>query len=147
MKINTLLLSVAFLWIACNNQPPEVNHLSQLPENPLLLHPITTSTDAKRGTMSTLYGNDLALMRFSMNTLHSYTPGSVLFQVTWKQQEDPVWFGAYIPGKVLLVERIAFDEKNRIQFTRYSWGSHPDTIGTIRERIELITAQNRAVSP
>jgi hypothetical protein len=55
-------------------------------------------------TMSTLYGNDLAVEYIRTRAEHDYPPGSVLSLVTWTEQEDPRWFGAMIPESVKSVE-------------------------------------------
>ena len=54
--------------------------------------------------MSTLYGNDLAVQYARTHSQHSYPTGSVLSLVTWRQQEDPRWFGGKIAAQPQLVE-------------------------------------------
>src|ERR1700761_774768 len=48
------------------------------------------------GTTSTLFGNDAAVSAARAGT--AYPAGAVLGLVTWRQREDPHWFGARIPG-------------------------------------------------
>ena len=60
--------------------------------------------DKTSSTMSTLYGNDLAVDHARAHSDHDYPDGSVLALVTWTQQNDPRWFGARIPDRVSSVE-------------------------------------------
>jgi hypothetical protein len=79
----------------------------QLPRNPLGWNVITTSIDRSSSTISTLYGNNIAVQYARSNSQHDYPVGSVLSLVTWKEQEDPRWFGARIPGPVKSVEFVS----------------------------------------
>ncbi len=67
---------------------------------------ITTVVDrgneAGAGTTSTLFGNDAAVVAARAGT--AYPAGAVLGLVTWRQRDDPHWFGARIPGAVVSVE-------------------------------------------
>jgi hypothetical protein len=65
---------------------------------------MTMTVDAARGTMSTVYGNDLAMKRVRGGPIDSYSPGSVIARVTWAQREHPHWYGARIPGPVKSAE-------------------------------------------
>jgi hypothetical protein len=75
-----------------------------LPANPLEWRVITSSASRNDSTMSTLYGNDVAIQYARTNADHKYPDGSVLSLVTWSQQEDSRWFGAKIPATVKSVE-------------------------------------------
>jgi hypothetical protein len=80
--------------------------VKQLPPNSLQWNAITSLIDKRASTMSTLYGNDVAV-RYARNTAqHDYLPGSELLLVTWEQREDMHWFGGNIPGRVNAVERV-----------------------------------------
>jgi hypothetical protein len=65
---------------------------------------ITSSIDAPHETMSTLFGNDMAVASARMGTRSGYPAGSVLSFVTWSQQEDRHWFGGKIPKQVMSME-------------------------------------------
>ncbi|WP_158749564.1 cytochrome P460 family protein [Acidobacterium sp. S8] len=105
-------LSLLALFSGCSHRTPAESDLfntsaeieaSKLPFNPLHWKVIISGIDPQRQTMSTLYGNDLAVQ--SARAGHDvYPDGSVLSLVTWTQREDPHWFGARIPGKVKSVE-------------------------------------------
>lgn len=60
--------------------------------------------DNTSSTMSTLYGNDLAVDYARAHSDRAYPDGSVLALVTWTQHEDPRWYGAKIPDRVRSVE-------------------------------------------
>jgi len=78
-----------------------------LPANPLQWKVITSTIDKKNSTMSTLYGNDLAVSYARTHARHEYPAGTRLSLVTWTQQEDPRWFGAKIPNQVQSVEFVS----------------------------------------
>ena len=78
--------------------------VGDLPSNPLKEKVITSWFDRKIGTMSTLYGNDAAIQHARNAATADYPDGSVLSLVTWKEQEDPRWFGGKIPQKPTSVE-------------------------------------------
>ena len=78
--------------------------VGELPMNPLAWRVISSAVDAGSGTMSTLFGNDVAVAYARTHTQHDYPSGSVLSFVTWTQAEDPRWFGAKIPSQVKSVE-------------------------------------------
>jgi len=78
--------------------------VGDLPSNPLQEKVITSWLDRKNGTMSTLYGNELAIQHARTSAAADYPNGSVLSLVTWKEQEDPRWFGGRIPQRPTSVE-------------------------------------------
>ena len=55
-------------------------------------------------SMSTLYGNDLAVRYARTNSQHAYPNGATLALVTWSQREDSRWYGGRIPDRVKSVE-------------------------------------------
>jgi hypothetical protein len=69
---------------------------------------ITSFVDTRAGTMSTLYGNDLAVQRARSG--QAYPAGAVVSLVTWSQREDPHWFGGRIPRGLESVEVVRFGE-------------------------------------
>jgi hypothetical protein len=81
----------------------------QLPANPLQWKVITSSIDRAGSTMSTLYGNDLAVGYARTSSQHDYPVGAELSMVTWTQTEDARWFGAMIPAEVKSVEFVAVE--------------------------------------
>lgn len=86
---------------------------SSLPWQPLNWKPITMYVNRNDHTMTLLFGNELAMKAVEAQrgsgsfTQPSYSSGSVLALVTWKQREDPHWFGARIPDRPLSVEFVS----------------------------------------
>jgi cytochrome P460 len=81
-----------------------------LPLNPLQGKVITSwidKSDTQHPTMSTLYGNDVAIQFARANASQNYPAGSVLSLVTWNQQEDERWFGGNIPASAKSVEIVS----------------------------------------
>jgi hypothetical protein len=62
---------------------------------------ITLFVDKRGATLSTVYGNTLAVEHAREGSPGPYPPGAALARVTWSEREDPYWFGARIPGRVL----------------------------------------------
>src|SRR5580704_16969594 len=116
MKSFLFLPIVISLWILgfSHADPKTIAMLNQgaslggqLPANPLQWKVITSMIDRAGATMSTLYGNDLAVGYARTHSQTDYPAGSVLSLVTWTQQEDPRWFGGKIPATVKSVEFVS----------------------------------------
>jgi hypothetical protein len=75
-----------------------------LPYNPLAWRVITSWIDKNNSTMSTLFGNDLAVQYARTHAGQDFPAGAVVSLVTWKEQEDPRWFGGKIPAAPQSVE-------------------------------------------
>lgn len=157
-SVFVLLLLVA---IGCkqqnNNHAGELNAAANLPEqlqfDKLGLKVITSMINKKEATMSTLYGNDLAL-NYAKSERDSTIAGMEFALVTWKQQEDERWFGAKIPGKFQHVEMVTSKANgNHIQ-TSYKIYTGKEENGkwkndslTGKARIKYILAQTASVMP
>lgn len=106
------VLCAASALAACAQPRPKVSAelnrdafpVGNLPANPLHWKLISSSIDTARSTMSTLYGNDVAVTYVRSHAEHSYPPASILSLVTWSQKEDNRWYGAQIPNRVQSVE-------------------------------------------
>jgi hypothetical protein len=123
----------------------------QLPYNPLAWKAITSSINQRNATMSTLYGNDLAVAYARGNAGHDYPAGSVLALVTWAQRDDPHWFGARIPSAPQSVEFVTIPSTAgaKPNYERYQ-GSPLTRITSSSgdaSRIEYLTTQRAAVMP
>ena len=77
---------------------------SILPANPLKWRIITSAIDPQNSTMSTLYGNDIAIPYARANSKHDYPVGSQIALVTWVRRDDPRYFGAKIPDNIKSIE-------------------------------------------
>ncbi|MET4014586.1 hypothetical protein ABIB62_004448 [Mucilaginibacter sp. UYP25] len=67
--------------------------------------------DTQKHTMSTLYGNDSAII-LAKTGKQSMPSDQILALVTWKQQANPYWFGNNIPGELQMVEMVTGDKKS-----------------------------------
>jgi hypothetical protein len=90
-----------------------------------------------------LYGNKAGEYLLQSND-RSQLPNVALTLVTWRQQDDPHWFGARIPGNLLTVESVTTDKKlndnfHYSKFTGKSLTIMRDTAGQ-SARIEFILA-------
>ncbi|MDW5267630.1 MULTISPECIES: cytochrome P460 family protein [Acidobacteriaceae] len=130
----TLSLSVLSILGCSNPYPPVVATLNKgavlptnLPSNPLQDRVITSWIDRKNSTMSTLFGNDIAVQYARTSQQQDYPSGSTLSLVTWMQQEDPRWFGARIPSKVKSVEYVIVKTSadHRTSYTYESYEGSP----------------------
>jgi len=129
--------------------------VGQLPANPLQWKVITSMADRTGSTMSTLYGNDVAVGYARAHPQHDYPPGSVLSLVTWTEQEDPRWFGARIPGAVNSVEfvTVGAPENGRPSYSYEKYEGTPlkkassEESASSNERAEDLLSQRAAVMP
>ncbi len=91
---------------------------ARLPYPVLKWRALTTAVDRSEGTTSTLFGNDAAVT--ASRAGQPYPVGAVLGLVTWRQKDDPHWFGARIPDAPVSVE---FVEYGQAPVYRYFAGS------------------------
>ncbi|MBB6127740.1 hypothetical protein [Mucilaginibacter lappiensis] len=160
MKITYILFAASvFVLSACNNRKPSEELLNKKAAIPASfnfskagLKVITSSINKKEQTMSTLYGNDLAL-KTAISGTTSYPPGENLTLVTWSQQDDDRWFGAKIPADLLSVEVVKIISSNTgsittiyQRFTGKKLIKDTDTAHQ-QERINYIFSQKPSVMP
>ncbi len=128
---------------------------SDLPYQPFQWRVITSSVDKQNLTMSTLYGNDLAVNHARTSLQGPYPAGAVLSLVTWHQQEDQHWFGGRIPGKVQSIEFVTVDPSSDNK-TAYSYQAYEgDSLkkmsssdaSVTRPRIDFILSRRASVMP
>jgi hypothetical protein len=107
-----IILAALVLLVGCSQENARVKTtlnqgavlVGELPSNPMQGKVITSWVDKKASTMTTVFGNDVAVNYARTNPEKKYPVGSMLSVVTWGQQEDPRWFGGNIPSKVKSVE-------------------------------------------
>ncbi len=129
--------------------------VGSLPANPLPWRIITSAINKADSTMSTLYGNDIAVRYARANSQHKYPTGSVLSLVTWTQREDDRWFGAKIPDRVKSVEFVGIDvdADGRPSYSYREYQGTPLTMVseqkgfTPNDRAVYLLAQRAAVMP
>ena len=150
---NTSYIVVALLLtllVGCAQQNPTthvvlglkesaaIHELADLPENPLLLHGITSRIQPKDGTLSTLYGNTIAYDHAHTKGAGNYPAGAVLYYVTWQSEADKQWFGANVPALIKTVEQVKFTDENKVQYALYRDNKRESEISSSGMRINLI---------
>ena len=157
MKKQLIIIIASLLMVtACKegskkinlNQEASFTAADTLSENPLLEKVLTASINTKDSTMATLYANKIAWEYAVNHNDTNFPPGAVLYQVTWKQKPDSVWFGANIPKEISAVERIFYTSNSPVSYELYE--GHPlrrSTASPDTARITFITRQKMAVSP
>jgi hypothetical protein len=160
MKNSLQIIGVFFFLLACScgsndKLPNNINTKASIPDSfkfsPAGLKVITSFINRKAGTMSTLYGNPLAL-KAATGLNKALEGGEAFTLVTWKQQPDEHWFGASIPGELETVEvlkTISDGSAIAINYERYegrALARNPDTLRN-NERIKFILGQQPSVMP
>jgi len=157
MKKYSLYLIVLILLMACKEKRQELLNIKasvqlndELKENPLLMHPLTSSVNPKESIMSTLYANDIAFDYAKKNLGSNYPNGAILYEVNWKEKPDELWFGANIPNEIISVEKITFKDANSSEYEVVE-GTPLKKIkqdsALQNSRIDFITSQRIAFSP
>jgi Cytochrome P460 len=157
IKALVLIAALALLPLAgCNEQRPstintEATLTGKLPYNPLAWKVVTSWVNDRNGTMSTLYGNDIAVQYARSNAAHAYPAGSVLALVTWAQRDDTHWFGAKIPSGPQSVEFVVVPSTPASGPTYQRYQGSPLALAAATSddaaRIDYLTAQRAAVMP
>ena len=119
MSLQTKLLAgvmcaVVLGSVGCKKKQPDAADLyndaakvdAVLPYPVLEWRALTTAVDRSAGTTSTLFGNDAAVT--AARTGQAYPAGAVLGLVTWRQKDDPHWFGGRMPDAPVGVEFVAY---------------------------------------
>jgi ribosomal protein L31 len=110
---------------------------------------ITSSFNTRQQTMSTLYGNAMALKAAAGNI---HQPGEEYRLVTWKQRSHPFWFGSNKNGRLMTVERVSIktsaDGEPEIGYELVQ-GTPEDVPGGADQegRMKFIFRQNLSVLP
>ncbi|WP_433811865.1 hypothetical protein [Flavobacterium johnsoniae] len=152
--LHYIITALIITLYGCNTNKDNVNEkasvsiLDELPENPLLLSPITFSINPNKASMSTLYGNKTAFEHAKTKADNAYPKGSVLYEVTWRQKADSLWYGANIPDKIISVEKVQFIENTDPKYELYA--GHPLKkvySNDKNKRLLLILSQRMAETP
>lgn len=118
-----LLVTATMILFGCSRQGTEsvklINHKASLPEtlphDPFKWRVISASVKTDESTMSTLFGNEMAVMHARTNPNQPYPAGSVLSLITWSQQEDARWFGAKVPEDLKSVEFVTVVQSSELK--------------------------------
>lgn len=107
-----------------------------LPYQPLGWNAITMYVDPATRTMSTLFGNALAMQAVRQRVdSPAYSAGAVLALVTWAQRDDPHWFGARIPDKPESVEFVEVTAPgSKISYRRFAGEALAEEHSTVGDR-------------
>ncbi|MDR3007133.1 MAG: cytochrome P460 family protein [Sphingobacterium sp.] len=150
---NTSYIGVALLLTViagCTNQNPAthaalglnedaaIHELADLPENPLLLHSLTSRIQPQDGTLSTLYGNAIAYNHARTKGAGNYPAGAILYYVTWQAAADREWFGANVPERIKTVEQVRFTDEHNALYTQFTGNKRESEKSTSQSRIDLI---------
>jgi hypothetical protein len=128
--------------------------VGDIASNPLRLKVITLEADWRASTMSTLFGNDIAMQYSRAHTGSDYPIGSTLSFVTWQLREDPRWFGGNIPSQPTSVEVVSVQAAASGR-PSYSYRAYqgtplkevPTAESAASTRIALLRSKRAAVMP
>ena len=154
-SLHSIIIALIIIAAGCNrnskdnlNEKASVSVLDALPENPLLLSPITFSINPNKALMSTLYGNTAAFQHSKTKADSAYPEGAVLYEVTWKQKADSLWYGANIPDQIISIEKVEFTGNSVAKYELYA--GHPLKKATStdeKKRIASILSKHMAETP
>jgi hypothetical protein len=153
----------AAVLFGCSNPAPKIaatlnesaSLSGDLPVNPLKWKIITSMVDKKNSTMSTLYGNDVAVEYARTNAQRAYPEGSRLALVTWTEADDQRWFGAKIPGGVKAVEFVfvKLNREGRVSYTYQKYEGSPLKMTSLEQSFtrpreaDILLSKRAAVLP
>jgi hypothetical protein len=160
MKMNIILLaSLTFLLAACTDNTNTANLFNEKAAIPASynfsqkgLKVIASFINKKQHTMSTLYGNDLALKTAQSGNTNK-VPGEEFTLVTWNQQDDDHWFGAKIPSDLKSIEVVKTGSPNQnntaITYGCYEGKALTPNTDTLhkQDRIKYIFDQKPSILP
>jgi hypothetical protein len=115
-------------------------------------HVICSLINNKQGTISLIYGNDLAI-KYAQDTLSTHVKGEKFVMVTWMQKPMPHWYGTNMNGNILSVETVNVSQtpNGNVMYDyqlKQTDGRHLVKRDSINDkRIKLITSQMAAVFP
>lgn len=116
--------------------------------HPLTGKVITSFVNIREGTMSTLYGNDLAVT--SARKGQAYPAGAIVSLVTWWQRDDPHWFGGRIPKGLQSVEAVSYRAGGNPVYERYEGMPLVKKMpaqDVVAQRVAYITGKKASVVP
>jgi hypothetical protein len=148
-----IYIAAGLLLSACKQRVPAekiINQKASLPASFGLdkMGVITSFINKRQHSMSTLYGNTVAVQRARSGA--AIQPDEKLVLVTWKQKADEGWFGANIPDEVQSLEQVTTGAKpDEAGYQRYEGtplSLSRDTIAESR-RINAIFGMQASVMP
>jgi Haem-binding domain/Cytochrome P460 len=129
--------------------------ISLITEHALDNKVIASFINKEEGSMSTLYGNEIATNFARTHSGSDYPAGSVLTLNTWIQRKDLHWFGANIPGEMKAIEKILFIESGngiaQPAYEQYAGVSlkkiETNNLKDVNDRMNFILSQRASVLP
>lgn len=153
-----ILCSLAFvvLLTSCRQYNENRNEEASLPQSfdfeNLDLITINSIINPSKKLTSTLFGNKEALQQLKLPA-GAINKEKVLVLITWKQHDDPRWFGAKTPSDLRMIEVVkaesGFADEDEISYEKYDARGQitPKDNGKDRSRIKFITSIIPAVMP
>jgi hypothetical protein len=119
-----------------------------LPYDPIKWRVINSGVDQRTSSIYMVFGNDAAVDHARAGSPSPYPIGSILAMITWRQQDDPHWFGAKIPGPIHSIEYVGVYPASYQRFDgeplRKSSGGDS---AAIAQRVNLILGVKASVMP
>jgi Haem-binding domain/Cytochrome P460 len=122
--------------------------------DPLRWNVVTCGADPRDSTMSTLYGNDIAVQYSRTHAEGTYPVGAALALVTWHQQDDGNWFGAKMPAETKSMELVTVSASGNggtsYRYKRYEGSPLKEVTSSesqADERTAYIRSRRAAVMP
>jgi hypothetical protein len=94
---------------------------------------VVKGAPSSAGVTSILYGNPQAVAAARRGA--RYPQGAALLLATWKQKEDPHWFGANIPGTHLSTEKVTFGAGGPVYEGGFESARRVDSIVRLRASV------------
>ncbi|WP_343686244.1 hypothetical protein [Chryseobacterium gleum] len=150
-----LIMYVFVLSCGSKQEYESVNEKASLPEkfdfNAMNLKVVTSSINHKNQTMMTLYGNNQAREELKGKPEKGESKERILALITWSQKEDPYWYGAKIPDRLLSVEviksRYPLSDNFDIQYEKYEGPALKKVSASGSERIPAILTMKPSIMP
>ncbi|MFB6457175.1 hypothetical protein ACE38W_18025 [Chitinophaga sp. Hz27] len=104
MRVIIPIYIAAMLFISCSAKK-DIPAIRPYAFNDSGLQVITTVINEKAGSVSLLYGNKAALTQ-QLNLTTPQTTTAQYTLVTYRNQDNKFWYGSYINGELLSVEKL-----------------------------------------
>lgn len=99
----------------------------------------------------TLYGNNQAREELKGKPEKGESKERILALITWSQKEDPYWYGAKVPDRLLSIEviksRYPLSDNFDIQYEKYEGPALKKVSASGSERIPAILTMKPSIMP
>ncbi|MGG5507588.1 MULTISPECIES: hypothetical protein [unclassified Myroides] len=154
-KLYLVLILTVFYLQGCTSESKDVDlkkdslsyYRKELPKDFFLFDILTMNIHPDDSLTTVLYGNEIAFDYLKNNRTGNYPIGSILYGITWKLKEDEYWFGATIPSRITIIERIEITAKNT-QYYCFDYDQKQRlTRLDIQKRIAYLKGMKMAIHP